>query len=120
MSVRPELADEVRQEAYAYVDAVLARAERRDGLRPETGPGEARRSLIVRLVPGALKRAIVRALIYLLRHPFDHLSHPVQVRLEEEIGQARGVAHAALTRAEHTHAEVRRLRAELNRQRPSR
>lgn len=117
--MRAELTDEVRQEAFAYVDAVLARAEGRDGAAAEAGEDERQHSVLARLVPGAVKRAVVRALIYLFRHPFDHLAHPLEVRLEEEIGQARGIGHAALTRTERTAAEVRRLRAELNRQRRS-
>ena len=116
--MRVELTDEERQEAFAYVDAVVARAEGQDGGAAEAGADERRSSFVARLVPGAVKRAVVRGLIYLMRHPFDHLAHPLQTRLEEEIGQARGIAHAALTRAEHTASEVRRLRAELNRQRP--
>lgn len=117
--MRVELTDEVRQEAFAYVDAVVARAEGADRGAADDAAAERRPAFVARLVPGAVKRAVVRGLIYLLRHPFDHLAHPVQTKLEEEIGQARGVAHAALTRAEHTAAEVRRLRAELNRQRSS-
>lgn len=118
--MRAELTDDVRQEAFAYVDAVVARAEGRDGGAAEAGTEGGRKPLVVRLVPGSVKRAYVRALVYLLRHPFDHLAHPLRIRLEEEIGQARGVAHAALTRAEHTASEVRRLRAELSRQRSPR
>jgi hypothetical protein len=117
--MRVELTDEVRQEAFAYVDTVVAQAEGRDSGAADGGPDERRPSPLARLVPGAVKRAVVRSLIYLMRHPFDHLAHPLQTKLEEEIGQARGVAHAALTRAEHTASEVRRLRAELSRQRPS-
>ena len=71
-------------------------------------------------MPGFVKRAVVRALIYVMRHPFDHLAHPVQVQLEEEIGQSRGIAQAALTRAEQMGAELRRLRAELDRERRNR
>jgi hypothetical protein len=52
-----------------------------------------------------------------MRHPFDHLAHPVQVKLEEEIGQSRGIAQAALMRAEDLGSELRRLRAELDRER---
>ena len=121
MSARPELSDEVRQEAFAYVDAVVARAEGAGPASVEgatTGAG--RSPLVVRLVPGSVKRAVVRMIVYVMRHPFDHLTHPLRTQLEQEIGQARGVSHAALTRAEHTAAELRRLRAELNRQRPSR
>ena len=123
MSARPELSDEVRQEAFAYVDAVVARAEGagQGGSAEGATTGAGRSPLIARLVPGSFKRVVVRMLIYVMRHPFDHLAHPLQTQLEEEIGQARGVAHAALTRAEHTAAELRRLRADLSRQqRPSR
>jgi len=122
MSARPELNDEVRKEAIAYVDAVVARAEGA-GQRGTTGapPTDvARRPFLARLVPGAIKRAVVHALIYVMRHPFDHLAHPVQTQLEEEIGQARGIAQAALTRSEQTAGELRRVRAELDRERRAR
>jgi hypothetical protein len=114
------LPDEVRAQAFTYVDTVLARAKGtgRAARANEVERGSGR-SVVSRLVPGSVKRALVRFLIYVMRHPFDHLAHPLQTQLEEEIGQARGVAHAALTRAEHTQAEVRRLRGEINRQRPS-
>ncbi len=119
----PELTDEVRQLAFAYVDAVLARAHgaqlaQATGVAPEPAP--VRRPLLTRLVPGSVKRAVVRVLIYVMRHPFDHLAHPVQIRLEEEIGQARGIAQAALRRAEDMGAELRRLRTELDRGRRAR
>jgi hypothetical protein len=119
MSARQELTDEVRAEALAYVDAVVARAEGtgEDGSR-DAAAADARRPLITRLVPGALKRAFVRFLIYVMRHPFEHLAHPLRTQLEEEIGQARGMAQAAVRRAEHNAAEVRRLRDELSRRRP--
>ena len=122
MSARPELSDEVRQEAFAYVDAVVARAEGagQGGTTGATAAEAARKPLLARLVPGAAKRAVVRALIYVMRHPFDHLAHPVQVQLEEEIGQARGIAQAALTRSEQTSGELRRVRAELDRERRAR
>ena len=122
MSARPELSDEVRQEAFAYVDTVVARAEGAGQGGPTGAPAAAaaRKPLLARLVPGAVKRAVVRTLIYVMRHPFDHLAHPVQVRLEEEIGQTRGIAQAALTRSEQTAAELRRVRAELDRERRAR
>jgi hypothetical protein len=120
MSTRLELTNEVREEAFAYVDAVVARAEGTGPGGVTDSAGEGSRPLLARIVPGPVKRAVVRMLIYVMRHPFDHLSQPLQTQLEEEIGQARGMAHAALTRAEHSAAELRRLRAELNRQRPSR
>lgn len=117
--MRVELTDEERQEAFAYVDAVLARAQGQDGGAAEAGADERRPTFIARLVPGAVKRAVVRGLIYLMRHPFDHLAHPVQTRLEEEIGQARGIAQAALARAERSAAEVQRLKTQLERERRS-
>jgi hypothetical protein len=120
--MRFELTDEVREEAFAYVDAVLASARgTNDGsAATDTAGSPRRKALLSRLVPGFVKRAVVRALIYVMRHPFDHLAHPVQVRLEEEIGQSRGIAQAALTRAEQMGAELRRLRAELDRERRNR
>ena len=115
----PGLTDEVRREAFAYVDAVLARA---DGVDQGQTPGgtathEAKGPSVARLVPGALKRAVVRTLVYVMRHPFDHLSQPLQIQLEEEIGRSRGIAQAALTRAEQMAGELRRLRAELDKER---
>ena len=113
------MSDEVRQEAFAYVDAVLARA--RGGAQSSgtasasSAPGG--KALASRIVPRFLKRAVVRTLIYVMRHPFDHLAHPVVVKLEEEIGQARGIAQASLTRAEQMGAELRRVRGELDRER---
>lgn len=115
--MRTELTDDVRKEAFDYVDAVVARAEGRADGNDDVAIEERRKPFLPRLVPGSVKRAVIRAIVYVMRHPFDHLAHPLQVRLEQEIGQTRGVAHAALTRAEHTAAEVRRLRAELGRQR---
>jgi hypothetical protein len=118
VATRPELTEEIRAEAIAYVDAVIAAAE---GAEPQTALAAAgtpqRKHLLTRLVPRSVKRAYVRLLVYALKHPFDHLAHPLQIRLEEEIGQARGVAHAALTRAENTSADLRRLRTELERER---
>jgi hypothetical protein len=122
MRARPELPDEVRQQAFAYVDAVLVRAQgtraAQDGGGSAADLAPVRRPLLTRLVPGFLKRAVVRTLIYVMRHPFDHLAQPLQIRLEEEIGQSRGIAQAALTRAEHMGAELRRLRAELKSRAP--
>jgi hypothetical protein len=118
--VRRELTDEVREQAFAYVDAVVAAAEGAGQGAPESAAGAPAgdpKPLAARLVPGAVKRAVVRALIYVMRHPFDHLAHPVQVKLEEEIGQSRGIAQAALMRAEDLGSELRRLRAELDRER---
>jgi hypothetical protein len=112
----------VRQEAIAYVDAVVARAEGADG-SGTSGAREnrpSRKPLLARLLPKPVKRGLVHTLIYVMRHPFSHLMHPVQVRLEEEIGQARGIAQAALTRSEQTAGEVRRLRTELDRERRAR
>jgi hypothetical protein len=112
----PELSEEERREAIAYVDAVVARAE---GLReapvplPERERGE--RPLVTRLTPGFVKRAVVRSLRYVLRHPFEHLAHPVEVRLEEQIGEVRGIARSALRRAEQNATELERLRKELDR-----
>jgi hypothetical protein len=118
MSARAELADEVRAEALAYVDAVVARAEGvGDAGGSDAARADGRRPLVTHLVPSSVKRAFVRLLIYVLRHPFEHLAHPLRTQLEEEIGQARGMAQAAVRRAEHNAAEVRRLRAELSRQR---
>jgi hypothetical protein len=120
--MRAQLTDEVRAEAFAYVDAVLASAPgtSEGGAAGESAAAPGGKPLVARLVPGFVKRAVVRALIYVMRHPFDHLAHPVQVRLEEEIGQSRGIAQAALTRAEQMGAELRRLRAELDRERRNR
>ena len=124
MRPRPELTDEVREQAFAYVEAVVARARgaraTADGepQAAELAPGG--KSPLARLVPGFVKRSVVRVLIYVLRHPFDHLAQPLQIRLEEEIGQSRGIAQAALTRAEEMGVELRRLRAELDRERRSR
>jgi len=121
MISRPEVSDEVRKEAFAYVDAVLARARggaQSSGTAASSAPPQ--NALASRLIPGFLKRAVVRTLIYVMRHPFDHLAHPVVVRLEEEIGQARGIAQAALTRAEQMGAELRRVRTELDRERRGR
>lgn len=117
--MRVELTDDVRQEAFAYVDAVLdaARGASQEGDSGALVAAPVRRPLLTRIVPGFVKRAVVRALIYVMRHPFDHLAHPLQIRLEEEIGQSRGIAQAALTRAEQMGAELRRLRAELDRER---
>ena len=118
--MRAPLTDEVREEAYAYVDAVVARARGAAQDGAGGGPGEqsrAGRPLLARLVPGFVKRGVVRALIYVMRHPFDHLAHPLQVKLEEEVGQTRGIAQAALARTERQAAEIRRLRAELDRER---
>lgn len=119
MSARPQLTDEVRQEAFAYVDTVLTRARGTTAASPAAADALAagRKPVLSRLVPRAVKRAFVRVMVYVMRHPFDHLAHPVQVKLEEEIGQSRGIAQAALTRAEHMGAELRRLRAELDRER---
>ncbi len=119
--MRSPLTDDVREEAFAYVDAVLARA--RGTAQDVGGPTDIapeRKPFLARLVPGFVKRAIVRFLVYVMRHPFDHLAHPLQVRLEEEIGQSRGIAQAALTRAERMGAELRRLRVELDRERRNR
>lgn len=119
--MRGGLTDEVREEAFGYVDAVLARA--RGTAQGGVGAAAAspdRKPLIARLVPGFVKRAVVKALIYVMRHPFEHLAHPIQVRLEEEIGQTRGIAQAASTRAEQMDAELRRVRAELDRKRRKR
>jgi hypothetical protein len=124
MRPRPALTDEVREQAVAYVEAVVARAR---GARA-TADGELQaaemttggKPLLARLVPGFVKRGVVRMLIYALRHPFDHLAQPLQIRLEEEIGQSRGIAQAALTRAEEMGVELRRLRAELDRERRGR
>jgi hypothetical protein len=118
--MRVELSDVERQEAEAYLEAIVARAEGRENDAVDTGGGERRTPLLARLVPGAVKRGVVRALIYLMRHPFDHLAHPLQTRLEEEIGQARGIAQAALARAERSAAEVQRLKAQLERERRGR
>lgn len=122
LSVRRGLTDEVRQEAIAYVDAVVARAEGA-GSTGTSSASEGRPSgkpLLARLLPKPVKRGLVHTLVYVMRHPFEHLTHPVQVRLEEEIGQARGIAQAALTRSEQTAGEVRRLRTELDRERRAR
>jgi hypothetical protein len=117
--MRAPLTDEVREEAFAYVDEVLARARgvTQDGEAAAAAASPARKSFVTRLVPGFVKRAFIRALIYVMRHPFEHLAHPLQVKLEEEIGQSRGIAQAALTRAEQMGAELRRVRTELERER---
>lgn len=118
--MRAPLTDEVREEAFAYVDEVLARARgvAQDGDGAAAAAASpARKAFVTRLVPGSVKRAFIRALIYVMRHPFEHLAHPLQVKLEEEIGQSRGIAQAALTRAEQMGAELRRLRTELERER---
>ena len=123
MRARPELTEEVRGEAVAYVDAVLSSAQGAQATARGERPAEvtpARKPMLARLVPGFVKRGVVRALIYVLRHPFDHLAQPLQIRLEEEIGQSRGIAQAALTRAEQMGAELRRLRIELDRERRGR
>jgi hypothetical protein len=124
MRPRPELSDEVREQAFAYVDAVLARARgaraAADGGPQAADVSPVRKPLLARLVPGFVKRGVVKALIYVMRHPFDYLAQPLQIRLEEEIGQSRGIAQAALTRAEQMGAELRRLRVELERERRSR
>ena len=116
------MSDEVRQEAFAYVDAVVAGAEgaRAGGPTGSARPEPSRKSFVARLVPGRAKRTVVHGLIYVMRHPFDHLMHPVRMQLEEEIGQARGIAQAALTRAEQMGAELRRVRTELDRERRGR
>jgi hypothetical protein len=119
--MRIELSTEEREEATAYVDAVVAAAVGGDPYGRVAQQAEVQRKPgVARLVPASVKRASVRFLVYVMRHPFDHLAHPLQRQLEEEIGQARGVAHAALTRAEHTAAELRRLRGELERERRGR
>lgn len=117
--LRAPLTDEIRRETFEYVDAVLARAQGgpQDAVDDAGAPAAQRKPMVARLVPGFVKRGVVRALIYVMRHPFDHLAHPVQVKLEEEIGQSKGIAQAALTRAEQLGMEVRRLRAELDRER---
>lgn len=117
--MRVELTDRVRGHAFAYVDEVVARAEGKGGTASELRAEQRRRAMISRLVPGAVKRFVVRSLVYVLRHPFDHLTHRLETKLEEEIGQVRGVALAALTRAERTDEELRRLRSELRRSRQS-
>ena len=124
MRPRPELSDDVREQAFAYVEAVLARARgaraAADGGAQAADVSLVRKPLLARLVPGSVKRGVIKALIYVMRHPFDHLAQPLQIRLEEEIGQSRGIAQAALTRAEQMGAELRRLRVELERERRSR
>ena len=115
-ATRPPLTEEERQEAIAYVEAVVARAEglREAPLHPAPAD-ETQRPLVARLVPGFVKRAVVRTLIYALRHPFSHLGHPLEVRLEEQIGEVRGMARSALRRAEQNAMELERLRKELDR-----
>lgn len=112
----PELTDEVRQEAFGYVDAVLAHAEGASDAAPggQAAPGEAvRKPLASRLVPGSVKRAFVRTLRYALRHPFDHLAHPMEQRFERQVTEARDVAQAAMRRADQTAAALQRTRLEL-------
>ena len=114
--MRTELSDEERQDARAYVDAVVAAAE---GVGEVQAPQQdlelTNRPLLTRLVPGFVKRAVVRTLRYVLRHPFEHLAHPLQIRLEQEIGEIRGTARSALRRAEQNASELERLRKELER-----
>lgn len=117
---RSELSNEERQEAFAYVDGVVAGAEGKATATSEH-PGDSlpsSRPLVARLVPGFLKRAYVRTLRYALRHPFDHLVHPVETRLEQQIGETRGLAQSALRRSEQTAAALERLRSQLEKRKP--
>jgi hypothetical protein len=114
--MKPELSEEERQEAIAYVDAVVARAEgRREAPIPLAEGERAERPLVARVTPEFVKRGVVRILRYVLRHPFEHLAHPVESRLEEQIGEVRGIARSALRRAEQNAIELERLRKELDR-----
>jgi hypothetical protein len=109
VSVEP--AEIVRREAIDYVDAVVARAE---GVEPEESASAAStRSTAARIVPGFVKRSFVRSLIYLLRHPFDHLAHPMEVEAEHQGAELRAAVHAAHRRADQAYHAVQRGRPEL-------
>jgi len=101
---------DVRGEAIDYVDAVVARAEGGAPAEPASSPARPRAG---RLVPGFVKRSVVRALITLNRHPFDHLSHPMQVELEHQIAELRTAVHAANRRADQAFAALQASRPEL-------
>ena len=111
-----ELTDQDRQVAIGYVNAVVARAEGRGDAPVQTTTVETmHKPLVTRLVPGAVKRRVVRMLRYVLRHPFDHLAHPLEIRFESQIAETRAMARSALRRAEQNATELETLRKELDR-----
>ena len=104
--------EDVRHQAIAYVEAVVARAEGAPAAEPAEPPARPRPSP-GRLVPGFVKRAIIRSLIHLNRHPFDHLSHPLRVEVEHRLAELRASVHAANHRADQAYHAVNRARPEL-------
>jgi len=60
-----------------------------------------------------VKRAFVRFLIYVLRHPFDHLAQPLRVESEHRIAELRASVHAANRRADQAYHALQRTRPEL-------
>lgn len=108
MSTPPQI--DVRRDAITYVEAVVARAE--GAPAPEPEPPAAPRG-ISRLIPAFVKRFVIRTLITLNRHPFDHLSHPMRVDYEHQIAELRAAVHAANRRADQAYHTLQRARPEF-------
>jgi hypothetical protein len=100
----------LRREAIDYVEAVVARAE---GTELPDVADEQPKSVAARLFPGSVKRAFVRALIYLLRHPFEHLAHPMRIEAERQDAELRALVHAAHRRSDQAYHAIHRNRPEL-------
>ncbi len=110
MSTEP--ADVVRSEAVAYIDEVVARAE---GITPdESGSAGPTRSTAARIVPGFVKRLFVRSMTYVLRHPFNHLAHPMQVQVEHQGAELRAMVQAAHRRADQAYHAAQRGHPDLD------
>lgn len=110
---RLEKDEEIRHEAIAYVEAVVARAEGAPAPPEPTAQGA--EASAGRFVPAFVKRFVVRLLIKLNRHPFEHLAHPMQVEFEHRIAELHASVHAATRRADQAYNALQRAGPELER-----